>query len=977
MTMLQKGRAHVFLLAGALLITFLAGFWFLEPRTASSAYSGGQLGELEHYVHYLHEFSARRRVNTFFPNHQSIFDGVQVGFVNVGQGNLTFQRRDLVVPGRIPLVIARVHDSDGPGSADFGPGWHLSAAERIEVGGSATRLFTESGAVIEFVAAGDRFIRAKDFPSDYGEILRNAQGALVLAMRNGWTKEFSPTGDVYRLTRVSDKNGNEVLLRYADGLLSRLENGVHSVDFVRDRQGRIVEARDDLDRVVRYGYDADGLLSSVTDLGGHAWSYAYRDNSRLHEAVDPAGRENFKVWYESGGRVRRIELPSGRIEYEYDEASRVTTVRNRKDLLSRYHQNDQGITTRILNPLGEETSIVLDAARNVRQIWENGVLSHEMEYDTEHRIVARRSYTAQGEESARYYHDAASGQVSRIEFGDGRRIELTYDAQGNVVQVADGSSVKRYSHSATGDLTWIGHESPLKEFSVEYDAAGLIARVLEDGSLTTLGYDAYGNLGQVTFPDGRAARMEYDALGLRRKLEFSDGRRIEYSYDPSGNMVGIEVTRLDGSLDGQTLLLDSEYQVRKQVLADGREVELQYDRNGNLIEQKMGASVTRFEYDKLDRLTAVVKPDGQRLEYRYAPGEPSLIAQLDYETGPVASDRRDRGLAFASQGEVSWTRSEPAANGSVRFSESLGRFELSGEGNEIYLPATAVETALRKLRLVDDARPLNERERQFFAPSNLFFLPREYAAINCCPLCPVDSFVEGGSTCEPCFEPFPEEDPPNVTLNLWPNPILLRSTASADVTVDPPATVTLTITSDGTGRATFVSTGNTTMQVSGTTTVDIRGDAGSSSGEIDLTLSASSQGALLATRGFSVTTGACTAVYAGSSGEGTKSCPAQVQVADRYNISNYHSSCEFACQAVGYDGTFTPESCSAVTVGIEGSGNRGLGSTVSGNFNASDCDWHNVQILTTIRNAAGVPTDYVGGAIGLRCNSLPSGAPCP
>jgi hypothetical protein len=36
---------------------------------------------------------------------------VQVGYVNVGRGNLTFVRRDLVTVGRIPLVLARVYDS--------------------------------------------------------------------------------------------------------------------------------------------------------------------------------------------------------------------------------------------------------------------------------------------------------------------------------------------------------------------------------------------------------------------------------------------------------------------------------------------------------------------------------------------------------------------------------------------------------------------------------------------------------------------------------------------------------------------------------------------------------------------------------------------------------------------------------------------------------------------------------------------------
>ncbi|MGH9789249.1 MAG: DUF6531 domain-containing protein, partial [Candidatus Acidiferrales bacterium] len=103
-------------------------------------YGGGnpadqKLAQWQPYLHYLKEFYQRRRVNVYFRNDQSIFYGAQVNFVNVGRGNLTFVRRDLVTGGRIPLVVARVYDSAGRGSPDLGPGWHISATERIEIQG--------------------------------------------------------------------------------------------------------------------------------------------------------------------------------------------------------------------------------------------------------------------------------------------------------------------------------------------------------------------------------------------------------------------------------------------------------------------------------------------------------------------------------------------------------------------------------------------------------------------------------------------------------------------------------------------------------------------------------------------------------------------------------------------------------------------------------------------------------------------------
>ena len=44
-----------------------------------------------------------RSIAALFPNPQSIFDGMQVGYVSVRHGNLTFRRRDMVA-GTNPLA---------------------------------------------------------------------------------------------------------------------------------------------------------------------------------------------------------------------------------------------------------------------------------------------------------------------------------------------------------------------------------------------------------------------------------------------------------------------------------------------------------------------------------------------------------------------------------------------------------------------------------------------------------------------------------------------------------------------------------------------------------------------------------------------------------------------------------------------------------------------------------------------------------
>src|SRR5882724_4103513 len=157
---------------------------------------------LDPYVEQTSEFSSRARANVYFPNQQSIFNGVQFTFVNAGKGNLTFLRRDMVASGRIPLVLARVYDSNGQGSPEFGPGWKLSAAETILVADGRAHLFSENGSVIDFVQSDEStFQLEKDYPSDYSTLLITA-GTIKAAMRSGLVKEFEMAGNSFRLVKV-------------------------------------------------------------------------------------------------------------------------------------------------------------------------------------------------------------------------------------------------------------------------------------------------------------------------------------------------------------------------------------------------------------------------------------------------------------------------------------------------------------------------------------------------------------------------------------------------------------------------------------------------------------------------------------------------------------------------------------------------------------------------------------------------------
>lgn len=692
--------------------------------------------KLESYVEQLSELSWRARANVYFPNQQSIFNGVQASFVNVGTGNLTFLRRDMVASGRMPLLLARVYDSAAAGGKDFGPGWMLSAAETIAIANHIARLTSESGAVIEFIETEpNTFVLRQDRPSDYLGLGRLGADILQARLRSGMVKEYKRISGLFRLTTLTDANGNQIRLTYANGVISKLENANHFLQLTRNGKGRIVAAQDDQERKVQYVYNEEGILVAAEDLGGNPWTYSYSDERKLVRAIDPLQKENFSVEYEENGRVRRLRLPSGVIRYTYDLATHSTTVRDRKELISRYFQNEDGITTRVVNALGEETSIVLNADRNVTSLLRNGAAIQTMEYDQHHKLLMRHSIGNSGTIDFRYMYDPKTGLISRIEGSDGTSKTFVFNSSGRLTSAALPDGKRTYTYSSSGDLTGFSVGNLNVTFSPDSD--GLIAS-LSDGKdrNTKMSYRAGGELARITFSNGENATYEFQPSGLRTKFGYQDGRRVQYNYDPAGNLAGTKVfDATDNQIAGQTLTMDDSYQLVHWVLFDGAEHTFQYDPNGNLTEWKQGKSITRFEYDSLNRIVAVITPDGERLTYSYKPGEHSLIEQYDHASIAIA-DVRDTGFTFAPQSMVTAMRPLPATLGPVRFSETLGAFQLANPGGtEILTPESPIEQPLQKMRLITDGMPLQARQAEFSRPFNALFVPGEYASINCCPLC--------------------------------------------------------------------------------------------------------------------------------------------------------------------------------------------------------------------------------------------------
>ena len=465
------------------------------------------------------------RASVLFPNPQSLFDGLRVGFVNTSSGNLTFRRRDIVTRAQGPVVFARVYDSRIAANYDFGPGWRLSLAEELLVDGDTAVYVDEAGARHTFAQTGTAWAASPPTPRHAATTLSFADvdGIRIAVLADGATVRTFEQADaagaryVVGLVRTPAR---ELVFDYDGGRLRTVSHdGGTLFDVERDRDGRIAAVRDDHGRSVRYAYDADGRLETVRDIAGSDWRHLYRDDGLLGGAVDPEGRTYLAAAYDAEGRV--VRAFGGRL-HDYAYAPEGTTVAEATGEVHTLTRAAAGVTPerRIGYAYGGHgrvaTMTVADSVSGTTRV-------HSYDYDAQGRLTA----VAGGGADATVTY--AAGSV-RIDDG-GEVFEYEVDDRGRVASVRRGAD---------------------PEIRVERDGAGDVVTVSQGHRSVRFGRGSLGRIVDVAFADGSSARYFYDELGSRQLTEHGDGRVIEYVHDAAGSLASVETTERDGTVRLET-----------------------------------------------------------------------------------------------------------------------------------------------------------------------------------------------------------------------------------------------------------------------------------------------------------------------------------------------------------------------------------------------------------------------------------------
>ena len=544
-------------------------------------------------------------------------------------GNFTVAFLDLTVPvSGIPIQVSRTYDSRDKRVGDFGVGWTLGVkALRARASGvhgeswQQTRsgglfpqycvvptkphvltITTPSGTTERFQPVispqcqqiipitfanltyqplpgtrgtltpldGTTILYAGGVPGT-GQVLDDSTLDPVDPQRFQYT---APSGDKFVIDKVAGLQSitdtkNNTLTFGAGGITHSSGAGI---TFTRDGQGRITKIRDPLGNEHAYAYDVNGDLASHTDAVGGTTSYTYDIAHGLLDIRDPRGNRGVRNDYDDDGRlISTTDAAGNEITFDHDLTGQRDVVTDRLGNTTIIEYDANGNVTREVDPLGKATTRAYDALGNKTS--ETNPLG----------LVTQYTYDASGNRLTERNHL-------------GQTITFTYNATGDPLTSSD----------PLGNVTTIG-----------YDSAGNVLNARDPaGGQTTSTYSAQGNPLTTTDPTGKTTTFTYDGRGNLTRSVDALGNAEDRTYDANGNVLSITRTRtVAGSPQTLTesFAYDGENRVIRHTDAAGGVTLTTYTPTGNVATTTDPVGrVTTFEYDALDRQTAVVHPDGFR-----------------------------------------------------------------------------------------------------------------------------------------------------------------------------------------------------------------------------------------------------------------------------------------------------------------------------------------------------------------------------
>ena len=450
-------------------------------------------------------------------------------------------------------------------------------------------------------------------------------------------------------------------------------NGTFTFDYTLN--GNVVTQTDVTDpdgNVNRYGFNADGALTSETDGFGTPIAQTTTltrtaQTDRITDVVDQRQRDTHLTYDPATGDVTSVSQLNGTANvvptnYTYDPAyDQVATIKDPLNHTNTFGYDSSGNLTDVTNALGKKWHLDYNSFGEPTAVTDPLTDKSTLTYRTGDLIGATDplgNFTQRSVDSA--------GRVTGTTDAMGQKWRYVYDAAGNLKQIADPfGNLTKMAYDGNGDeLTVTDPRNNVTTFT--YNAMGAVA-TRQDSAPTShtasYGYDLAGNETSLTDRRGIVTGYSYDALNRQTQtcfnqvgqscgstvaLTFDDGNRLTKVVDST---TGSPSGTIDRTYDGLDELL-TEVTTPQGASSPRSTITYTYDNAGRRATMQLsGQTQLSYGYDNADRMTSVTQgatnvgetyddagqlltstlPDGIVETYTYA--EPGEIAAITDKLG--------------------------------------------------------------------------------------------------------------------------------------------------------------------------------------------------------------------------------------------------------------------------------------------------------------------------------------------------------
>lgn len=513
--------------------------------------------------------------------------------------------------------------------------------------------------------------------------------------------------------------------------------------------------RDDVDDITRYTYDPLNRLQSVTPPSGITTTLSDFDEHGRATVFRTGSASPLSITYDQRGNVVRVAKQGREIRYHYNTDNNLISLTTPNGKTSNLEYDAAGRLTQVTDDLGQVTDLLLDSESRVQTKTDYGmngdiIRSLQLVYDASGRLQSQTTEErnpSTGEltdHTANFEYDAydrphtilnssnsvnqflsygSFGHLTRFADPYGVQVQAHYDHKGQDIGRTDARlNTTHYLKDDFGHI--VLHQSPDTGLvRYEYDASGnRTKKIAADNSETTYRWDSASRLIKQINTDGVTAYTYAASNGLLETVSYPTGSD-DFAYDANGQLT-LHTRTIDGKSFATAYAYDTSGKLEQKTLPDGQILRYHYHEAGinkgtiraitrtALFGLRQETLVAEIDIDPRDGSSGYLSHNGIRTERRYSPDgkvtevriDPALKLEYRYDDyGRIVGINEnsidltfgyDRNkLTSASSANQDFRYTYDAVGNRLTASESHGssvesndyQYPLPGDGNRLLL----------------------------------------------------------------------------------------------------------------------------------------------------------------------------------------------------------------------------------------------------------------------------------------------------